>query len=119
MEQRIPNHDDFKHPAGCVHTDFYDSVTEGVSWWEIALLTALKFSKRYVVCVVPTGFVLPTTVTQHPLAQSKEFVYISTSIFSRNELNKLSVHYYISRPKTDDRDIEVTYARIMKRYWVD
>lgn len=121
FEKRIPNHNYFTHgEARCILPELVHLVNVAAPWWEVALLTAARYAKHSVLCVLPPGFRIPRSVSNHPLARGKSFRCVSMLSFSRKEREDLSTGYEIQSVGATDRsdeDLEKTYGRIFKQYF--
>lgn len=110
---------------------FPRKVIASLPWWELLLLTALKYAKETVLCVVPEGFQLPQSLVSQGAAQGKSFLRIPLTKFSKSERQKIACQYWLDHTSDsllegeDINDprfksmIAKTYSRIMKRFWND
>jgi hypothetical protein len=117
LEVRVPNHADFEHPNGCVHRDLTSLASEGASWAEIALRTAIKYAERAVVIVAPPGLPFAARLDAIASACGKQLVYVSTSSFSRSDLQKLTTTYFYQSHGEPDAESERAFSIIMRSYW--
>ena len=129
--RRIPTQYSFRDTwsIGSVPFELMDRARSGAPWWEILLLTAVKYASRRVPCVLPEGVSLPSSVFLAAAAQEKEIAPIPLSRFSQKEREKLGANYLLQIPGYDSQKelnarefVEYrvqTYGHIMKRFWSD
>jgi hypothetical protein len=101
----------------------------GLRWWEILLLSAVTYAQKTVLCVLPEGVRLPSSVLSRAKAQGKRIQCIPLSRFGIGEREKLAVNYLLKIPEyDDDEELNATefkrfrvqsYAPIMKQFWAE
>jgi hypothetical protein len=111
------------HPRfGCMDNDLVQEMESGdYNWWEILVLTGLKYARRQVNCFLPHGMRMRRRVMSHPLAAGKSVVELPGWRFGKAERERLSHWYLLGMPKGSlgDQSIEEALGPLMKRHWVD
>lgn len=127
---RLPGIDDVEYPED-LQTRL--SARYGVQlawerWWEVLLAMALVYAKETIVLVAPLRFVVPDAVNALAAASGKRIARVSPARFTREELRRLSVQYYVehqhyTKVRADLNDPEYLawlveqFSDVMKRFW--
>lgn len=69
------------------------------TWWNMLLLTGLKYAKKSVICVSHDSFHISNKVIARAAQDKKSVIRLSLSVFSADQIMKLQHSYRLSIPK--------------------
>jgi hypothetical protein len=106
---------------GCVLRELEPHAQGVAPWWETLMLTALRFARETVVCVVPDGFRLPSTVVAEASSRRIHLACARLTHFSKVERSRLETVIFAHLPKgtAKDKDMSNRVRNVMKKLGID
>ncbi|MDO0930802.1 hypothetical protein QQY66_03595 [Streptomyces sp. DG2A-72] len=129
LTSRMPQH------ATLLNLDLHSLRLPGVQgpeldwgrWWEVLLAVALQYAKEAILLIAPHHFVVPAHINAQAAASGKRIAHISTAGFTREELRKMGIAYFLEhrypKKRLDANDpvhrayLVDRFSDVMKQFW--
>ena len=91
--------------------------------WEFAyalvlgLGAAARYAETTVTVLAPAGIQFPASIVNNPLCRGKRFNFLSLEAFSREERDKMRMHYQLSAHSSDQDGSWHQFYALMVRFW--